>query len=240
MSITRKDFINRSAGIGLIAAGLTPFLKGCMPGEKLPKLELPEGDLSKPLPEMPYTIKALDPHISHRTLAYHYRKHHYGYVKKVNGFIKGTQFEKMSLEEIIRKTYGDRKNVSIYNNAAQVWNHTFYWNSMKPGGGGKPTGNIAEMIDKSFGGYAGFKEAFLNEAGVFGSGWVWLVQDGDRLEVVSTENAHNPLTINKKPLLTMDVWEHAYYLDYMNERGRYAEVFIDYLLNWEFANKNLG
>ena len=190
------------------------------------------------LPELPYARDALAPTISEDTLNYHYGKHHQAYVNKLNDGIEGTEFEGMSLEEIIKKSDG-----GLFNNAAQVWNHTFYWHSMTPNGGGKPTGKIAELIDRDFGSYDKFVEAFKNKGGSqFGSGWAWLVQKEDgTLDVINTANAHTPVEDESlTPLLTMDVWEHAYYLDYQNARPSYMNSFLDKLVNWDFAEKNLN
>jgi Fe-Mn family superoxide dismutase len=188
------------------------------------------------LPPLPYDKTALQPHISAETLEYHYGKHHQAYVTNLNNLVPGTPFEKATLEEIIMKATGP-----IFNNGAQVWNHTFYWNSLSPKGGNEPTGKLAEAINKDFGSFAQFKEQFTKVAiGTFGSGWAWLVKNADgKLEIVSTGNAGNPLTDNKKPLLTCDVWEHAYYIDYRNLRAKYVDAFWA-LVNWEFAAKNLG
>ncbi|PIZ04728.1 MAG: superoxide dismutase [Fe] [Gammaproteobacteria bacterium CG_4_10_14_0_8_um_filter_38_16] len=188
------------------------------------------------LPPLPYAIDALAPHISKETLEYHYGKHHRAYVTNLNNLITGNEFENMSLEDIIKKATG-----GIFNNAAQVWNHTFYWHSLSPNGGGEPTGHLADAIKKYFGSFADFKTAFTKAALTqFGSGWVWLVKNNaDELEILQTGNAGNPLLDGKKPLLTCDVWEHAYYIDTRNDRAKYVEHFWN-LVNWEFAEKNLG
>jgi len=193
------------------------------------------------LPALPYDKTALEPHISENTLNYHHGKHHNGYVTKLNAAIEGTDLEGKSLEEIISATSGDAARQGIFNNAAQVWNHTFYWHSMKPNGGGAPTGKIAEMIDRDFGSYDAFKAAFKEKGATqFGSGWAWLVHAGGKLHVTNTLNAHTPVEdADATPLLTMDVWEHAYYLDYQNDRPGYIDHFLDHLVNWEFANANL-
>lgn len=192
------------------------------------------------LPDLPYAQDALAPHISAETLSFHHGKHHKAYVDKANDAVKGTDLESLSLEELIKKSWAD-KNMGVFNNAAQIWNHTFYWHSMKPNGGGKPTGAIADAIDKSFGSYDKFAEEFKAAgAGQFGSGWAWLVKNGDTLEVRKTLNAENPITDGVTPLLTMDVWEHAYYLDYQNRRPDYIGDFLGKLVNWDFANQNLG
>ncbi|MFN3361762.1 MAG: superoxide dismutase [Pseudanabaenaceae cyanobacterium] len=193
------------------------------------------------LPNLPYDQNALEPHISANTLSFHHGKHHQGYVNNLNNLIKGTDLENKSLEEIIKATAGDPSKVAIFNNAAQVWNHTFYWHSMKPNGGGQPTGALAEKIKADFGSFEAFKEQF-KAAGVgqFGSGWAWLVLENGTLKVTKTLNAENPLHQNQIPLLTMDVWEHAYYLDYQNRRPDYAQTFLDHLVNWDFAAANFA
>ena len=187
------------------------------------------------LPPLPYERNALEPHISAETLEYHYGKHHQTYVTNLNNMIAGTEFADMPLEEIIRKSQG-----GMFNNAAQVWNHTFYWNCLKPNGGGEPTGKLAELINKAFGDFAKFKEEFSKlSIGTFGSGWGWLVQRPDgSLALVSTSNAGTPLTGEDKALLTCDVWEHAYYIDYRNARPKYVEAFCN-LVNWDFVASNL-
>ena len=204
-------------------------------------LTLPkEADMAFTLPDLPYAQDALAPHISGETLSFHHGKHHKAYVDKANDAIKGTDYEGLSLEEVIKKSWSE-KNMGVFNNAAQIWNHTFYWNSMSPNGGGKPTGAIAEAIDKSFGSYDKFAEEFKAAgAGQVGSGWAWLVKNGDKLEVRKTLNAENPITDGATPLLTMDVWEHAYYLDYQNRRPDYIGDFLGKLVNWDFANQNLA
>jgi superoxide dismutase, Fe-Mn family len=193
------------------------------------------------LPPLPYADTALEPLISANTLSYHYGKHHKTYVDNLNKLVEGKDLAKMSLEEIIHASAGKADMAGVFNNAAQVWNHTFYWNSLKPNGGGKPTGAIAAAIDKDLGGYDKFKTD-LSAAAVtqFGSGWAWLVSDAGTLKIVKTGNAEVPLTKGQKPLLTIDVWEHAYYLDYQNLRPKYVETLIDKLLNWDFANKNFA
>ncbi len=187
------------------------------------------------LPPLPYERNALEPHISAETLDYHYGKHHKTYVDNLNKQIEGTEFAELPLEAIIRKAQG-----GMFNNAAQTWNHTFYWHCLKPNGGGEPTGKLKEAIDKAFGDFAKFKEEFTKVAvGTFGSGWGWLVQRPDgALALVSTSNAATPLTGEDTPLLTCDVWEHAYYIDYRNARPKYLEAFWN-LVNWDFAASNL-
>lgn len=187
------------------------------------------------LPELPYSKDALAPHISAETLDFHHGKHHNAYVTNLNNLVKGTEFENMSLEDIIKKSSG-----GIFNNAAQIWNHTFYWHSMKPKGGGEPAGKLAEGINKTWGSFAQFKEKFTAAATTqFGSGWAWLVQNKDgSLAITQTSNAGCPLTEGQTPLLTCDVWEHAYYIDYRNARPNYVTAFWN-LVNWDFATKNM-
>ena len=193
------------------------------------------------LPSLPFSRDSLAPHISKRTLDYHYGKHHQGYVNNLNKLIAGRSEDHASLEEIIEGAAGDPDKAGLFNNAAQIWNHTFYWRSMRPSGGGAPAGDVAKAIDANFGGVKGFKEAFAKVARTqFGSGWAWLVAKDGKLEVQSTSNAETPLTQpGVAPLLVMDIWEHAYYLDYQNNRPGYINVFIDTLINWDFANENL-
>jgi superoxide dismutase, Fe-Mn family len=193
------------------------------------------------LPELPYPKNALEPHISSKTLEFHYGKHHQTYVDNVNKMIGGTDLANESLEALVKKTAGDAAKVGIFNNAAQVWNHSFYWNCLKPNGGGPPTGPVAQKIEADFGAYAKFVEELKN-AGItqFGSGWAWLVLNGSQLQITKTLNADTPLAHGLKPLLTVDVWEHAYYLDYQNRRADYLTVVIDKLLNWDFVNACLG
>ena len=190
------------------------------------------------LPKLPYAENALEPHISAKTMSFHYGKHHAGYVSKLNELAKGTPHEKQPLEEVIR-VLGKEKG-PLFNNAAQVWNHTFFWNSMRPKGGGQPNGELAEMIRASFGSFDKFKEEFKSQGvAQFGSGWVWLVKDGDQLKVHKTANAELPLITGQKPIVTCDVWEHAYYLDFQNRRADLIQAFLDNLVNWEFAARQL-
>jgi superoxide dismutase, Fe-Mn family len=197
--------------------------------------------MSFTLPALPYSKNALEPHISAETLEFHHGKHHQTYVTKLNEGIQGTDLENKSLEDIIHATAGKADKQAIFNNAAQVWNHTFYWHSMKHAGGGKPTGAIADKINEAFGSYDAFKEKFAAAGATqFGSGWAWLVlSKSGKLDIVKTLNAENPMTEGHTPLLTMDVWEHAYYLDYQNRRPDYITTFLGELVNWEFANENL-
>jgi superoxide dismutase, Fe-Mn family len=188
------------------------------------------------LPELPYAKDALQPHISVETIEFHYGKHHQTYVTNLNNLIPGTEFESLSLEDIVKKSSG-----GVFNNAAQIWNHTFYWHSLSPNGGGEPKGALGAAITQQWGSFAAFKEAFTKAAvGTFGSGWAWLVKKPDgSLDIVSTSNAATPLTTDSKPLLTIDVWEHAYYIDYRNARPKYTEAFWN-IVNWDFAEKNFA
>lgn len=194
------------------------------------------------LPALPYAKDALEPHMSANTFSFHHEKHHNTYVVNLNGLVEGTDLEGKSLEEIVAATAGNADKAGVFNNAAQVWNHTFFWNSMKPNGGGAPTGDLAAKIDADFGSFDAFKDAFKAAGATqFGSGWAWLVVgDGGKLEVVKTPNAETPLTQGKTPLLTCDVWEHAYYLDYQNRRPDFLAAFLDNLANWDFAAENLA
>jgi Fe-Mn family superoxide dismutase len=187
------------------------------------------------LPPLPYAKNALAPHISEETLEFHYGKHHQAYMTNLKGLLEGKPEASKSLEEIIKDSSG-----GVFNNAAQVWNHSFFWNCMKPGGGGKPTGELATMIDRDFGGYDKFREQFAKTCVTqFGSGWGWLIEDGGKLALMQTSNADLPMKHGKKALLTIDVWEHAYYIDYRNLRPKFVETVIDNLLNWDFAAQNL-
>ena len=188
------------------------------------------------LPPLPYAIDALAPHISQETLEYHYGKHHQTYVTNLNNLVAGTDDENASLEDIIAKAEG-----GLFNNAAQVWNHTFYWSSLSPSGGGEPTGDVAEAINAAFGSYAAFREEFAKAATTqFGSGWAWLVDDGSGLKITQTANADLPLKHSQKALLTIDVWEHAYYIDFRNARPKYIDTYLDHLVNWDFVAQNLA
>ncbi|MBF0369266.1 MAG: superoxide dismutase [Fe] [Magnetococcales bacterium] len=188
------------------------------------------------LPPLPYPMDALEPHISRETLAFHYGKHHQTYLTNLNNLVPGSKFDGMSLDEIVRNATG-----GLFNNAAQVWNHTFYWHCLSPNGGGEPTGALAQAINDAFGSFGNFKEAFTKAAvTTFGSGWAWLVRNGDgSLEIMTTANAGTPGTEGRTPLLTCDVWEHAYYVDYRNARPKYLVAFWE-LVNWEFVGKNLA
>jgi Fe-Mn family superoxide dismutase len=191
------------------------------------------------LPPLPYAENALEPVITAKTISFHYGKHHKGYVDNLNKLIAGTDYSELSLEEIIKGTAGRPERIAIFNNAAQAWNHTFYWKSLTPKGGGEPPAALKQKIEASFGSVDACKKELASAAvSQFGSGWVWLVLEGDKLKVVKTANADNPLSTGMKPLLTIDVWEHAYYLDYQNLRADYVKAVLDKLFNWEFALQN--
>jgi Fe-Mn family superoxide dismutase len=193
------------------------------------------------LPPLPYATDALAPHMSAETFSFHHAKHHNAYVVNLNNLIAGTAHEKSSLEEIIHASAKDASLAGVFNNAAQVWNHTFFWNSMKPNGGGKPTGAIAAAIDKAFGSLDAFKDEFKKAAvGQFGSGWAWLVSEKGALKITKTANADLPMVHGQTAILTCDVWEHAYYLDFQNRRPDFVQSFLDNLVNWDFANANLA
>ena len=193
------------------------------------------------LPPLPYADNALAPVISTNTMGFHYGKHHKGYVDNLNKLVPGTEFATLTLEQIIAKAAGKADKTAIFNNAAQTWNHTFYWHSLKPKGGGEPPAVLKKKIENSFGTLDVCKKELVTAAmAQFGSGWVWLVLDGGTLKVVKTANAETPMTAGLKPLLTIDVWEHAYYLDYQNRRADYVSAILDKLINWEFALQNAG
>jgi Fe-Mn family superoxide dismutase len=191
------------------------------------------------LPKLPWAENALDPVISANTISFHYGKHHKTYVDNLNKFVVGTEFADMPLEKIVSATAGKVDKASIFNNAAQVWNHTFYWSCLRPKGGGEPPASLKQKIDAAFGSVDACRKEFSATASAeFGSGWAWLVMDGNKLKIVKTNNAETPVTQGLKPLLTIDVWEHAYYLDYQNRRVDHVNAVIDKLLNWEFAAQN--
>ncbi|MFZ7124834.1 MAG: superoxide dismutase [Desulfobacterales bacterium] len=230
----RREFLRLSAGLGALTlmhfAGI-----GCQREEN--------GTRVIPAPTLPYRADALEPHVSKRTVELHFGKHHKGYAEAANGLLRDNALRKLTIEQIIRKSHNaDRLEQSdIFNNVAQAYNHAFYWKSLRAKGGGEPTGRLMERLESSFGNYAGFRDAFEDAAmSRFASGWVWLVYSEDRLEVIQTPNAENPLVRGKVPLLTVDLWEHAYYLDYQNRRVEYVKACLDHLLNWEFATANLG
>jgi Fe-Mn family superoxide dismutase len=228
--LSRRRFLGGAvaAGVGTLAVSnaVPAVAKGAMPIE---------------LPKLPYPDNALAPHISSQTLGFHYGKHHKAYVDNTNNMIKGTELEGASLEAIIKAAAGKPESKKLFNNAAQVWNHSFYWKSMSPKGGGTPSGRLKEQIDADLGGFDKAKEALAAAAvGQFGSGWAWLVLEGGKLKVAQTANAEMPVGAGGVPLLTIDVWEHAYYLDYQNRRPDYVTAFIDKLVNWEFAAENFA
>jgi Fe-Mn family superoxide dismutase len=193
------------------------------------------------LPSLPYAENALEPVITAKTISFHYGKHHKGYVDNLNKLIAGTEYADLSLEKIITSTAERTERTAIFNNAAQIWNHTFYWNSMKPNGGGEPPAVLKQKIEASFGSVDACKKELASAAvSQFGSGWAWLILDSGVLKVVKTANANIPMTMGFTPILTIDVWEHAYYLDYQNRRVDYANAVLDKLINWEFALQNLG
>jgi Fe-Mn family superoxide dismutase len=194
----------------------------------------------KALPELPFLGDDLEPYMSKNTLSFHYDKHHRAYVGKSNELIANTEFEQLTILEILKRSHGKPDLSALYNNVAQSWNHWFFWKGMKAKGGGAPTGEVAKIINDSFGDFEKFKTAF-SQAGVtqFGSGWVWLVMETGGLKIMKTSNAENPLHLEVKPLLTMDVWEHAYYLDFQNRRPDFISSFLDHLVNWDFVNSNL-
>lgn len=190
---------------------------------------------------LPYDYSALEPHISKRTLEFHHDKHHAKYVNTYNQLIQQTDMVNKSIEDVVKAAFNDSTLTKLHNNAAQAWNHTFYWNCMKPNGGGSPTGALADKINADFGGLDQFKDAFKAAGtGQFGSGYAWLVLENDTLKVVNTPNAENPIVHGQTPLLTMDVWEHAYYLDYQNARAGYVDTFLNNLVNWDFVAKNMS
>jgi superoxide dismutase, Fe-Mn family len=193
------------------------------------------------LPVLPYEQNALEPVISADTLSFHYGKHHRAYVDTLNKLVTGTEFADMPLDQIVRATAGHADQAAIFNNAAQAWNHTFYWRSLKPRGGGEPPAILKRLMESSFGSVEGCKKELAHVAvEQFGSGWAWLTQDGEKLKVVKTGNANTPMAQGSKPLLAIDVWEHAYYLDYQNRRVDYVNAVLGKLVNWEFAAENLG
>jgi len=192
-------------------------------------------------PALPYAENALEPFISANTIGFHYGKHHVAYITNFNNLVAGTPLETLSIEEVIAQTAADPQKIGIFNNGAQAWNHSFYWKSLTPGGGGVPSGELAAKITQDFGSFDKFKEELKSAAATqFGSGWAWLVLEGGTLKVVKTGNAQTPSTSGQKPILTIDVWEHAYYLDYQNRRPDYVASMIDNLLNWEFAAENFS
>jgi Fe-Mn family superoxide dismutase len=221
---------------GLFQLAYNRVLKSVIPQIPTTDIDRKESTMEHTLPPLPFAKNALVPHMSEETLEFHYGKHHQTYVTNLNNLIKGTEFENLSLEEIVKKSSG-----GVFNNSAQVWNHTFFWNSLSPQGGGAPTGALAEAINAKWGSFDKFKEEFAKTAvGTFGSGWAWLVKKADgSLDLVSTSNAATPLTTDAKALLTIDVWEHAYYIDYRNARPKFIDAYWN-IVNWEFAASNFA
>ena len=233
-----ESALNRRQFLTVLLAGSAALAFGDF---ALPRQSRAAGGGPFALPPLPYADDALSPTISANTIGFHYGKHHQGYVNKLNELVAGTPLADQALEAVIKATAGKADQAAIFNNAAQVWNHTFYWNSLRPRGGGKPSGVLAELIEKSFGDYDKFKAEFAKAAtGQFGSGWAWLIKDGGKLIVTKTSNADTPIAQGQKPLLTIDVWEHAYYLDYQNRRADYVAAVLDQLINWDFAAQNLA
>lgn len=234
--ISRRQFV-QAGFAGAALAALPMKLAAAISTPRLRETTMPFT-----LPELPYAKNALEPFISAQTFEFHHGKHHNAYVTNLNKLVEGTDLANATLEDIIMKTAGDATKAGIFNNAAQVWNHTFFWNSMKPSGGGKPTGELAAKIEQDFGSFEKFVEEFKNAGATqFGSGWAWLVQDTDgTLKVTKTANAELPMTKGQKALLTIDVWEHAYYLDYQNRRPDFIATFLEKLVNWEFAASNFA
>jgi Fe-Mn family superoxide dismutase len=231
MQITKRDCAK-------LFAGAAAFL--ALPLPAFAKKLLKENPMSFTLPELPYALNALEPHIGAKTLEIHHGKHHNTYVVNLNNLVKDSPLASKSLEEVIKAVAGDSTKAGIFNNAAQVWNHTFYWHSMKPNGGGKPTGDLAKKIDADFGSYDKFVEEFKAAGATqFGSGWAWLVLENGKLKVTKTGNADLPMVHGQTAIMTMDVWEHAYYLDFQNRRPDYISTFLDKLVNWDFAAENL-
>jgi Fe-Mn family superoxide dismutase len=228
----RRSFLKFSLGLGAMA------LLEASGHNRLSIADASEASVT--LAPLPYANNALEPYMSARTFEFHHGKHHQAYVDNTRKLILGTAYAGLSLKEIIRKSSENPEQSAIFNNAAQTFNHAFFWNSMKPGGGGEPKGRMLQAIQQSFGTYPQFEKTFTEAAMTqFGSGWAWLVQKGQALKVVKTANADTPMTRGWVPLLTLDVWEHAYYLDYQNRRGDYVRAFLEHLANWEFAEGNL-
>ena len=240
MAISKRRFIKTvAAAASLVPLGtLTANARGETVIQSTAKKS--EGFMPFTLPELPYAQNALEPYITANTLSFHHGKHHNAYVTNLNNLLAGSPLEGKSLEEVINASAGDAAKAGIFNNAAQVWNHTFYWHSMKPNGGGEPTGDLLAKINADFGSFDKFKEEFKAAGATqFGSGWAWLVLENGKLKVTKTPNADLPMAHNQTALLTADVWEHAYYLDYQNRRPDYLATFLDKLVNWDFAAENL-
>jgi Fe-Mn family superoxide dismutase len=233
--MNRRDFLTTAAaGAAILAASRSSFAAGG--GGSAIRATSPVE-----LPRLPYADDALDPVISAKTVSFHHGKHHAGYVAKYNELVKGTPLAELPLEASMKAVSGKADKVAVFNNAAQIWNHNFYWQSLAPKAGGAPSGRLKELVEASFGGFSRFRDELVTKAaGHFGSGWAWLVADGPKLSIVTTKDADNPLVHGAKPLLTVDVWEHAYYLDWQNRRKDHVEAVVDKLLNWRFAEENLG
>ena len=233
MGMSRRTFLQVALGSAALATTRFTETSFATPTSK-------EAPMTFTLPPLPFAKTALEPHISAQTFDFHHGKHHQAYVTKLNELIAGTEFEKMPLEDIIKKTHDDASNAPLFNNAAQHWNHSFFWECLKPNGGGKPTGELAAKIESDLGGYDKFAADFKAAAvGQFGSGWAWLTADASgKLKIVKTGNAHLPLAHGERALLTVDVWEHAYYLDYQNRRPDFVQTFLDKMANWDFAAAN--
>lgn len=236
MTLTRRGFLKTLAAGAAVAS-----IKGVPVMAQTSAVQKQEATMAFTLPDLPYPQNALEPHMSANTLGFHHGKHHKAYVDNLNKLLDGNPLAGKSLEEVIKASAGDAAKAGIFNNSAQVWNHTFFWNCMKPNGGGNPTGKIADKINADFGSFDKFKEEFKTAATTqFGSGWAWLVLDAGKLKTTKTANADLPLVHGQTAILTCDVWEHAYYLDYQNRRPDFVETFLTKLVNWDFANKNLG
>jgi superoxide dismutase, Fe-Mn family len=235
-----NPFPTRKTGVALIAAAGASSVFAKSPFSSTVLTQAHEASMTFTLPALPFAKNALEPHMSENTFDYHHGKHHQAYITKLNELLAGSEFEGASLEKIITETAGKADKAALFNNAAQHWNHSFFWRCLKPAGGGKPTGELAAQIDKDFGSYEAFVEAFKTAATTqFGSGWAWLVQEASgKLAVTKTANADLPLAHGQKALLTVDVWEHAYYLDFQNKRPDFVSTFLDKLANWEFAAEN--
>jgi Fe-Mn family superoxide dismutase len=234
--LDRREFIATAVAGAAVIAGTVAGFHGIAQAGAIARAEA----LPFKLPELPFPETGLEPYISSRTLSFHHGKHHQAYVDNTNRLVKGTDMAGLSLEEVVKRSSA-LKDKGIFNNSAQAWNHAFYWKCMKPKGGGTPTGKLSESLSTAFGSYESFKEAFSRAAATqFGSGWAWLVLDGNSFKVMNTANADTPLAEGKRPLLTIDVWEHAYYLDYQNRRADYIKAFLDQLVNWDFVSENLS
>jgi Fe-Mn family superoxide dismutase len=217
----------------------TPPLAG-LKDNQMPSIDSIKSARVHVLPPLPYAESALDPVISAKTIGFHYGKHHKGYVDTLNKLITGTELEGLPLEKLIAETAGKIGQVAIFNSAAQIWNHTFYWRSLRPKGGGEPPAALTDKIEAAFGNLAACKKELATAAATeFGSGWAWVVLDAETLKVITTDNAATPLTSGMQPLLTIDVWEHAYYVDYRNRRPDYVSAFLDHLVSWDFVAQNL-